>query len=161
MSFERAYALGRKFEAVLLRTLNWDFIASYKTAPSRYFPDWDVSVTNLSGKEVTFESKADTYAARTKAIAVEFECRGRPSGISTTKARYWWHWVVGTRDYYIIPTSKLREMIRECKFMTIKSGGDDGKSELYIFDCEDLLEYKRDLPMDADEMLKQPLPTRH
>ena len=49
-------------------------------------------------------------------------------------------------------------MIRECKFMTIKSGGDEGKSELYIFDCEDLLEYKRELPMDADEMLKTELP---
>ncbi len=54
----------------------------------------------------TIEVKRDFKALETKNIFVEYESRGKRSGISTTLATYWCYWL---SDYHliIIETDKL------------------------------------------------------
>ena len=156
-SFQTAYALGRKYEQVLLRTLNFNNISSYKVA-SGYFKDWDVFVQTKDGRTITFESKADTYAQRTNELAIEFRYRNEPSGIESTKATIWAHWVVGTRRYYLIPTRVLRRLIEEGKYTSIKRGGDGSMSAMYIVECETVKEYERDLGDDVECILERSIP---
>jgi len=40
-------------------------------------------------EDKTLEVKTDSWIARTQNIAVEYESRGKPSGIATTEADYW------------------------------------------------------------------------
>lgn len=40
-------------------------------------------------EDKTIEVKTDSWIGRTRNLAVEFESRGKPSGIATTEADYW------------------------------------------------------------------------
>lgn len=57
----------------------------------------------------TVEVKNDKLAPRTGNVAIETFCRGRPSGLSTTKSA-WWAFVVGDVGY-AIATATLRRLV--------------------------------------------------
>lgn len=53
------------------------------------FPDYDQRVTLADGKVITIEWKMDRRCIGTGNIYFERQCRGKPSGIMTTKSDYW------------------------------------------------------------------------
>ena len=63
----------------------------------------------LSG--ATIEVKRDFLAHKTGNVFVEYESRGRPSGISTTQAQYWAFMLEGD-TIVIIRTERLKDKCR-------------------------------------------------
>lgn len=88
-------------------------------------------------KEFTIEVKEDFSCERTGNVGVEFECRGKPSGINVSKADFYLYKVHcpdrGIR-LYIIKTSKLKKMISNKEYFRVVSGGDPGSNSMnYLF----------------------------
>ena len=80
------------------------------------------SVATLLGSK-SFEVKRDFKAAKTGNIAVEYECRGKPSGIAVTEAE-WWVYDLGN-SYLFMRTDELKKLARE-HYSNRVEGGDPG-----------------------------------
>ena len=76
-------------------------------------------------------------------LAIEFECRGKPSGIATTKASYWLHILeIDGEDYcsLLFRTDVLKKAIKSTKGYRIVNGGDDNLSRLVLVPIKELFE---------------------
>lgn len=62
--------------------------------------------------KIKLEVKKDDWAARTGNLALEFECRGKPSGILTTKADFYC-FVIGHHFVLTLPVDFLRKIYDE------------------------------------------------
>jgi hypothetical protein len=74
-------------------------------------------------------------------IVIEFESRGKPSGIATTEAEYWFHNLALGNDIVmtlVIPTKILRNYIIQT-MPRIVSGGDNNTSRLYLLNLQSLV----------------------
>lgn len=81
-----------------------------------------------------YETKADrmAYKYNFKTMFIEYECNGVGSGISTTKADYWFYYMVkpdSTHIVYEIPIQRLKDACKGCRSI---SGGDGGRVRGYI-----------------------------
>ena len=93
----------------------------------------------LGGKKV--EVKRDYKTYYTGNIVVEFECRGRPSGISTTESDWWITLLSGGYNDSVligIKTDRLKDIIKNSNYR-ISNGGDENQSLMYIIPVTDLL----------------------
>lgn len=89
----------------------------------------------------TIEVKADSWIARTKNVAVEFESRGKPSGIATTEADYWCFIFDGDdakKSFIMVDTEKLKAISRRYWEMgSVKEMGDNNTSRAVMIPlCE-------------------------
>lgn len=87
------------------------------------------------------EVKTDYRCHETGNLAVEFECRGRPSGIQTTRAK-WWAFVLANGHYngkrvILLETEELKNMILDCDTAT---GGDNHASKMKLLPLKKVLE---------------------
>jgi hypothetical protein len=89
------------------------------------------------------EIKTDKICQRTGNVFVEFESRGKDSGLSTTTASYWiyclWSEIRKEQTYVFIPTRRLKKLIKQGNYKEIK-GGDNWTSKGYLIPKEDLLQ---------------------
>ena len=77
----------------------------------------------------TIEVKRDFMASQTGNVFVEFFCRGKPSGISTTEAEFW-AFILADKTVVLLPTERLKVLAREAhKAGQIAKGGDSGASK--------------------------------
>lgn len=83
------------------------------------------------GRVVTFEVKYDLKVETTGNIAIEYECRGRPTGIAATEADYWVYKFLG--QYFIFRTSELKKKLYEEKVFDRKATGGDLGSNTRMF----------------------------
>lgn len=96
------------------------------------------------GKNIEVKTERDIWKS-TGNHAVEFRCRGKLSGISTTKADYWG--IVLTLDnkavmFYIIPVEELKKITRKHYHLNnIVSGGDDNASEMVLVPLKEIATY--------------------
>jgi hypothetical protein len=94
----------------------------------------------IEGQIYTFEVKEDFYCERTGNVALEFACRGRPSGIQTSKSSHYIykiHAPSGAIEFYSYKTSILKSMIREHLYFRIVNGGDPHSNSMnYLFKYE-------------------------
>lgn len=87
------------------------------------------------------ELKTETHQwERTGNIAIEYESRGKPSGIAATEAHIWVHEL--RRDnqtllYIMVPIARLRELCATAPRYT--AGGDDRAQKGYLIKLTDLL----------------------
>jgi hypothetical protein len=91
------------------------------------------------GKTYLFEIKEDMGCKRTGNVALEFDCRGRPSGISITKADLYIYKIHRPTEivFLVTKTSTLKKMVKDRKHFTIVCGGDtDSHSMNYLFKYE-------------------------
>jgi hypothetical protein len=83
-------------------------------------------------KSKRLEVKRDFWIGRTGNIAIEYESRGNPSGISTTQAEYWV--IIFAKEYeekviLILETERLKEVARKyLRDGKIKKMGDSNTS---------------------------------
>ena len=87
-----------------------------------YQPDWDVKLDQGVAAErrfidlvggSTYEVKRDGYAWKTGLFYIEYENRGKPSGIMTTRADYW-VLTSGSMDFFaVVETEKLRRLAKK------------------------------------------------
>ena len=71
---------------------------------------------------------------KTGNIAIEYECRGKKSGISVTQADWWCHVLADDEEVnamLMVPTDKMKSLARKY-FKTKKMGGDDKQSKFVL-----------------------------
>ena len=91
----------------------------------------------LSSKKI--EVKRDFKASRTGKVFVEFFCRGKPSGISTTEAEFW-AFILDGETVILLPTEKVKSLVEEAKQSgKVVSGGDSNVSQGALIKLERLL----------------------
>jgi len=88
----------------------------------------------------TIEVKRDYMAGKTGRVFVEYQSRGKPSGISTSEAEYWAFVLDGDR-VYILPTERLRDICRS-NWKTAKRvwGGDSNTSQGLLINLRELIQ---------------------
>jgi len=143
MNFNLDLQFGNIYEKKLL-----DFIPndSY-IIKEGYFPYYDIEITK-DNETKKYEVKADRYTYKTGNIAIEYKCNNNPSGISITQSDFYAYYVVkpyNIFDLYIIPTNILKDEINRQTYKRTIFGGDNKKSQMYIFDINIFSEYKINL----------------
>ncbi|PIY10223.1 MAG: hypothetical protein COZ18_06480 [Flexibacter sp. CG_4_10_14_3_um_filter_32_15] len=88
--------------------------------------EFDIKIKSLN---LTFEVKNDLMAEKTGNIAIEFESRGKPSGVSTTKADYWVY-KFSNMFYIIERTVLVNELVNKGNYSRIVNGGDYGSNTM-------------------------------
>jgi hypothetical protein len=107
----------------------------------------------LSGS-ITCEVKRDFWIGRTGNIAVEFESRGKPSGITTSEADYWAF--VLAQEYndeviVFIKAERLKRIAREFyKKGSVKDMGDNNTSKAVLFPISEII--------NAEKLYHSPYP---
>lgn len=87
----------------------------------------------LSNKKV--EVKHDFKALTTGNVFIEYESRGKPSGISTSKADY--YCIVFSKVKFIfIELEALKEIAREYKHKTVTGGDSNTSKGILIPNCK-------------------------
>ncbi len=89
-----------------------------------------------------FEVKTDRLSAKTGNIYIEYESRGKPSGIKTTQADYWVYKVTETKAI-VIKTEELKTIVRQLildkKAIPNVRGGDNNTSLGVLVKIKDLV----------------------
>jgi hypothetical protein len=94
----------------------------------------------LQNSKIEVKTERDMWK-KTGNIVIEFESRGRPSGIAATKADYWFHNLAIGEDIVmtlVFPTKILRNYIADVMPKMIR-GGDDNTSRMYLIKLQDLV----------------------
>lgn len=115
---------------------------------------YDLKVGQLAEKTIgkllmlddsTIEVKLDLLTHKTGNIAIEFRSRGKKSGISTTKAKYWAFVIAMDNKQYeefpivVVTTDYLKEIARtHYKLGHITRGGDNNTSEMVLVPIKDI-----------------------
>tara|TARA_R100000005_G_C5001369_1_gene208552 strand:+ start:542 stop:898 length:357 start_codon:yes stop_codon:yes gene_type:complete len=97
---------------------------------------YDLKLGQVKEKELgeilnnkTIEVKTDLKAAETGSVFVEYESRGKPSGISKTQSDYYC-FVVSKDSFILIKTNKLKEKCRKFLKTNLDTvGGDNNTSK--------------------------------
>ena len=118
---------------------------------------WDIQLILNDSTSVTYEVKDDHYSFKSGNVAVEFECRGKPSGISVTQADFW------VTKVYLKPNKeskwvvwKTSDLKESCKTYPIKVGGDwKSNTKMYIIPLNEFMPKgeTRDGRRDKEEVL--------
>lgn len=98
--------------------------------------DYDLRVRNKNGEVFDVEIKEDFTCEKTGNVGLEFECRGKPSGIQTTKATYYIYKIHIEKGivYRLIHVDNLRFMIAKKLYKRVACGGDKGSNSMnYLF----------------------------
>lgn len=129
MSFQSDLKFGRFYENLLLNYIHEDFDVAEFTSPEYQFTEWDVKISK--GNFVCkYEVKADKNTYRTGNVFIEYECAGKPSGISITQADIYAYFVVKSskqQDCYMIPVKYIKTLIENGEFTKILNSGDGGR----------------------------------
>ncbi len=99
----------------------------------------------LTTKGETIEVKADRQAGMTGNLAIEFKCRGKLSGLSTSQSE-WYAFVFGGDKYndeviVMVTTERLKRIVKTVykKNKKVIMGGDENLSQMVLIDVYDLL----------------------
>ena len=88
-----------------------------------------------------YELKTDRMAHKTGNVYVEFQSRGKDSGIRTSKSNTWIFKIVSAKDTHLfsvhIPLSRLRRLVS--KDYRVVPGGDNLTSKGYLVPIKDLV----------------------
>lgn len=133
---------GEKGEAIII-----DFLKThgFKLKNDNKDNKYDLKMLNNKGIETTFEIKTDIYcypetlreingrtirlsANDTGNMFIEKECRGKLSGISVTKAKWFVTYYPHLHQAWFIKTDKLKKLIEENNFYITENSGDIGSN---------------------------------
>jgi len=98
----------------------------------------------LTNKKI--EVKRDSWIYKSGNIAIEYESRGKPSGISKSEAEYWA--IIFSGGYedeiiIIIKENRLKKICREYyKKGSVKSMGDNNTSKAILIPIKEILKWK-------------------
>jgi hypothetical protein len=102
----------------------------------------------VNDKIFTFEVKEDFTCERTGNVGVEFECRGKPSGISVSKANFYIYKIHSKRGVkvFLYKTSQLKAMIANEYYFRVVNGGDVGSGSMnYLFTYDTFTRYGKQI----------------
>ena len=101
--------------------------------------DW---VNDLFSNGKKIEVKNDLMAHKTGNIYIEFQSRGKPSGLAKTIADYWIYRINQSDFALIIEVNKLKQVCREFykSGKYLKVGGDDNTSKGFLIPIHVLIQ---------------------
>lgn len=129
--FDLDLIVGHDFEQFVL----WFVRKKYPKASGveGFFPWYDIYVPE---RNKHIECKFDRMSKKTGNLAIEYECRGKKSGISTTDANIW---AIGYYDkewkMMMVPVEILKGA---CQNKFSVTGGDDGAAKMYLLNPQSL-----------------------
>ena len=94
----------------------------------------------LENKKIEVKSERDIWQ-KTGNIAIEYECYGKPSGICSTEADYWFHNLCIGEDTFatiVFETKSLKRIIDKLDYKRTVSGGDNMASRMYLLNLQKL-----------------------
>ena len=92
----------------------------------------------LKNKSIEIKSEENNGWVKSGNIAIEINSRGKPSGLSTTQADYWWHCLqINDEDvaHIVFPVDKLRKLVEKMfhnETAKVVKGGDNNTSDLVL-----------------------------
>lgn len=113
----------------------------------QYFENALLEMITTKGDKI--EVKADRMVSMTGNLAIEFKCRGKLSGISTSESD-WYAFVLGGDIYddeviILVTTERLKQIVKKVykKNKKVIHGGDGNLSEMILIQVYDLLRPKK------------------
>ena len=94
----------------------------------------------LQDKKIEVKSERGMWM-RTGNIAIEYECYGKPSGISATESDYWFHNLCIDDEVFatlVFSTESLKRIIDNLDYKKSVSGGDNNASRMYLLNIQKL-----------------------
>ena len=129
---------GEEFVATFLQTKGCEYIDSNKD--NKY--DIKMITNNI---ETTYEIKTDVFVAPiydTGNIFIEFESRGKQSGISVTQADWFVTYFKYLKEIWFIKSKTLKTLIQNNNFEIFYDAGDVGSATHgYLIKRKDFKEY--------------------
>jgi len=128
MTFRQKLAFGEKYQEISKRYLPIDeFIVETAHGQQKEF--------DYRSNKYSYEVKSDRmgYAYGCKTFFIEYECNGKPSGISSTTADYYYYFFHKPDENYVvyeIPVEDLKKACIGCR--EILKAGDGGRVKAYI-----------------------------
>lgn len=106
---------------------------------------YDLAVGQLKGEDKfhemlsnsKIEVKYDKKTRETGNVYIEFESRGKPSGIATSEADYWAYFT-NEDECFVISTKKLKEKLRKLNPPRV-NGGDNNTSVGLLVKLKELI----------------------
>ena len=126
-NFDKDLKDGKKGEQVIRH-----FVES--TMGLKYIKDNDTNAFDLlfqgNGEDpTTFEVKTDFWEqdwgkGGSGNMAIEYKCRGKPSGIRKTKATYFTYYIPNIQDkqLWVIKVENLKKLIKDNRFKRVNGG---------------------------------------
>ena len=131
--FKKDIITGERGEDIIINYLsNMGFIFINKNKDYKYDFKMLYPYQDGSAREITYELKTDVYPKDTGNIVIEFESRGKLSGISITEADYFVTYFPHFGEIWNIETIELKNLIKEINPKIFECAGDkDSKTKLY------------------------------
>ena len=120
--FVKDLETGKVYEKKALKLIQKKYPKAF--IQDGYFLEWDIYIPEL---DMGVEVKSDAQYKKTGNFYVEYECNDKPSGIATTKAKYYYIYL---DKLYILKTEDLKDKCR--KYLNTKKdkkGGDNMASK--------------------------------
>ena len=135
-TFDEDYKRGRKVEETILNAIKNKYPEAY--IQEGYFKDWDIFIPEL---KFGIEVKYDIESIQTGNYLIETKDNGKPSGLTTSKAKYW---VIYDGDSYLwLLTENIKKCIADnnLKKITYSPKEDKKTKEGYLIKKEILKTY--------------------
>jgi hypothetical protein len=90
---------------------------------------------SFNKREITYEIKTDVFVSPEKDagnLVVEFESRGKPSGISVTEAEYYVYYMPKLNEVWNIKMDKLKKLINSNSFKEVVGGDKGSDTKMYL-----------------------------
>jgi len=129
MGFDECLLIGQKFEKLAISILGEEIEENCT----------DYRYDFLTKNGVKHEVKADLKGNETGNIYIEYQYKGRKSGITKTESEYWWIFL-SEDTYYKFKTKQIKQAIKDKKYFKIV-GCYDGGSKGLLFKKDVLLTY--------------------
>ena len=94
----------------------------------------------LTNKKIEVKSERGMWM-KTGNICIEYQCYGKPSGITTTEADFWFHNLCIEDNIFctfIFDVPKLKQLIDKLDFKKSVSGGDHNASRMWLVNIQKL-----------------------
>ena len=100
----------------------------------------DIVSDMLQNKKIEVKSERGMWMD-TGNICIEYQCYGRPSGITTTEADYWFHNLCINEDIFatlVFKVDNLKKIIDNLDSKRSVSGGDHNASRMWLLNIQKL-----------------------
>ena len=136
-SFREDLEKGRVFENEVLQSIKKKYPNAY--AIKGYCKEYDLFVPEL---DFGVEVKSDQKSKYTGNIVIEIEFDGKPSAISTTKAKYWVIYDGDNYNWFLVDDIFKCIKERNPKLRRFIGNGDTKQKRAYLIKKEVLYKYK-------------------
>tara|TARA_R110002096_G_scaffold166766_1_gene336202 strand:+ start:40 stop:462 length:423 start_codon:yes stop_codon:yes gene_type:complete len=124
-TFKQDLKRGKFHEEVVLSMINKKYPKAF--IQDGYFKEWDIFIPEIKeGVEV----KSDEKSKYTGNIVIEIEFNGKPSALTTSKAKYWV--IYDGLKYNWFLTDKIRNAVSFLKYVEFIGKGDTKSKKAYL-----------------------------